>query len=59
MDEHKKWIDAEMEKVTEEDLEMVNRMKSTFMPGKKIAAISASVGTYFNAAQAQQLKKQK
>ena len=33
-------------------------MKYTFMPGKKIAAISASVGTYFNAAQAQQIKKQ-
>ena len=52
-------IDAEMEKVTAEDLERVNRMKSTFMPGKKIAAISGAVGTYFNAAQAQQLKKQK
>jgi pyruvate carboxylase subunit A len=59
VDEHKKWIDAEMEKVIAEDLERVNRMKSTFMPGKKIAAISGAVGTYFNAAQAQQLKKQK
>ena len=48
-----------MEKVIEEDLERVNRMKSTFMPGKKIAAISATVGTYFNAAQAQQTKKTK
>ena len=46
-------------KVIAEDLERVNRMKSTFMPGKKIAAISGAVGTYFNAAQAQQLKKQK
>jgi pyruvate carboxylase subunit A len=59
VDEHKKWIDAEMEKVTAEDLERVNRMKSTFMPGKKIAAISGAVGTYFNAAQAQQLKNKK
>ena len=57
VDEHKKWIDDEMEKVILEDLDRVNRMKSTFMPGKKIAAISATVGTYFNAAQAQQLKK--
>ncbi len=59
VDEHKKWIDAEMEKVIAEDLERVNRMKSTFMPGKKIAAISGAVGTYFNAAQAQQLKDKK
>jgi pyruvate carboxylase subunit A len=48
-----------MEKVIAEDLERVNRMKSTFMPGKKIAAISGAVGTYFNAAQAQQLKNKK
>ncbi|WP_297981630.1 acetyl-CoA carboxylase biotin carboxylase subunit [uncultured Methanobrevibacter sp.] len=57
VDEHKKGIDAEMEKVIEEDLERENRMKSTFMPGKKVAAISATVGTYFNSAKAQQLKK--
>jgi len=57
VDEHKIGIDEEMEKVIEEDLERVNRMKSTFMPGKKVAAISASVGAYLNNAKAQQLKK--
>ena len=41
----------------EEDLETVNRMKSTFMPGKKVAAISTAVGTYFTAAKSQQLNK--
>ena len=31
--------------------------KITFMPGKKIAAISAAVGSYQNAAKAQQMQK--
>lgn len=48
VDEHKKGIEEEMEKVILENLETVNRMKSTFMPGKKIA-ISSTVGPYFNA----------
>ena len=45
-DTYKKGIEAEMENVMLEDMEYVNRLKSTFMPGKKIAAISAAVGTY-------------
>ena len=55
VDEHKTGINQEMENVIEEDLETVNRMKSTFMPGKKVAAISTAVGTYFTAAKSQQL----
>ena len=43
-----------MEHVILEDLEYVNRLKSTFMPGKKIAAISAAVGSYQNAVKHQQ-----
>ena len=56
IDQHKKGIDQEMEKVIEEDLEYVNKLKSTFMPGKKIAAISAAVGAYQNAAKNQMRK---
>ena len=50
-------IQAEMENVIEEDLEYVNRLKSTFMPGKKIAAISAAVGSYQNMVKHQQMQK--
>jgi pyruvate carboxylase subunit A len=48
VDEHKKGLDDEMKKVILEDLERVNRLKSTFMPSKKIAAISTAVGSYLN-----------
>jgi pyruvate carboxylase subunit A len=57
IDQHKKGIDIEMVNVIEEDAEYVNKLKSTFMPGKKIAAISAAVGSYQNAAKAQQMQK--
>jgi len=57
VDDHKDIIDADMEQVIKEDLEEVNRMKSTFVPGKKIAAISSAVGSYVAAAQHQQMKK--
>ena len=46
-----------MDNVIAEDLEYVNRLKSTFMPGKKIAAISAAVGSYLNTAKTQQMQK--
>ena len=57
IDLHKKGIEHEMENVIAEDLEIVNKMKSTFMPGKKIAAISAAVGSYQNAVKNQQIQK--
>ncbi|KZX17783.1 biotin carboxylase [Methanobrevibacter cuticularis] len=57
VDEHRKGIDDDMEKVISEDLEQVNRLRSTFMPGKKIAAISAAVGSYLTTAKNQQMKK--
>ena len=50
-------IETEMANVIAEDLEIVNKMKSTFMPGKKIAAISAAVGSYQNQAMAHMAKK--
>jgi len=57
VDEYRKGIDCEMEEVVKEELERVNRLKSTFMPGKKVAAISAAVGSYLNTAKSQKLKK--
>ena len=57
IDTYKKGIEEEMDKVIAEDLDYVNRLKSTFMPGKKIAAISAAVGSYQNMARHQQMQK--
>ncbi len=57
IDQHKKEIDIEMVNVIEEDAEYVNKLKSTFMPSKKIAAISAAVGSYQNAVKHQHDKK--
>ena len=57
IDTYKKGIELEMNNVIAEDVEYVNRLKSTFMPGKKIAAISAAVGSYQNAAKAHRGKK--
>ena len=48
IDQHKKEIDIEMVNVIEEDAEYINKLKSTFMPSKKMAAISAAVGVYQN-----------
>jgi len=57
VDEHRKGIMEEMEKVVQEDKERVDRLKSTFLPNKKVAAITAAVGNYMNAAQSQQQQK--
>lgn len=57
IDTYKKGIEEEMEKVIAEDAEYVNKLKSTFMPGKKIAAISAAVGSYQNRVKHQQIQK--
>ena len=57
IDQYKKGIESEMIHVIEEELEKVNKLKSTFMPGKKIAAISAAVGSYLNTSMAKQMEK--
>ena len=57
IDTYKKGIEAEMNNVIAEDMDYVNRLKSTFMPGKKIAAISAAVGSYQNQAHHKMQKK--
>lgn len=57
IDTYKKGIESEMNNVIAEDLEIVNKLKSTFMPGKKIAAISAAVGSYQNQAKSHIGKK--
>ncbi|KZX11193.1 acetyl-CoA carboxylase biotin carboxylase subunit [Methanobrevibacter curvatus] len=46
IDEYRKGIEEEMIKVIAEDTERLNRLKSTFMPNHKIAAISAAVEYY-------------
>ncbi|QUH23900.1 acetyl-CoA carboxylase biotin carboxylase subunit [Methanobacterium alkalithermotolerans] len=51
VDEHHKGIQDNMEKVIAQDKEMENRLKSTFLPGKKVAAISAAVGSYMKSVQ--------
>ena len=57
IDNYKESIDEEMVNVIAEDLEYVNKLKSTFMPAKKIAAISAAVGNYLTAANKEIQKK--
>lgn len=57
VDDYRKGIEDEMRRIKEEDAERINRMRSTFMPGKKVAAISAAVGSYLNTAKNQQMKK--
>lgn len=57
IDNYKESIDKEMVNVIAEDLEYVNKLKSTFMPAKKIAAISAAVGNYLTAANQEMQKK--
>ena len=57
IDQYKNGIDSDMVYVIADDLENVNKMKSTFMPSKKIAAISAAVGSYLNTAKNQQMNK--
>ena len=46
VDEHKNGIMDDMQKVLYEDKEIEARLKSTFLPNKKIAAISAAVNNY-------------
>ncbi|HTX61710.1 MAG TPA: acetyl-CoA carboxylase biotin carboxylase subunit [Methanobacterium sp.] len=50
VDEYKNEIYDNMQKVVEEDREMVERLKSTFLPSKKVAAVSAAVSSYVHAA---------
>ena len=57
IDTNKKGIEEEMVNVIAEDLEYVNKLKSTFVPAKKIAAISAAVGTYLTDAKIKQTQK--
>lgn len=46
VDEYKKEISANMQKVVQKDKEMEDRLKSTFLPSKKVAAVSAAVSSY-------------
>ncbi|MGC9517360.1 MAG: acetyl-CoA carboxylase biotin carboxylase subunit [Methanomicrobiales archaeon] len=46
VDQHKNGIMDDMHKVIAEDKEMEIRLKSTFLPNKRVAAISAAVNNY-------------
>ena len=58
IDTYKQGIEEEMVNVISEDLDHMNKLNSTFMPAKKIAAISAAVGSYLNAANEEIQKRQ-
>lgn len=46
VDQHKEGILDDMKVVVEKDLEIANRLKATFMPEKKVAAITSAIGSY-------------
>ncbi len=46
VDEYKQEITENMERIVKEDKEMVLRLKSTFLPSKRVAAVSAAVSSY-------------
>lgn len=46
VDDYKKGIEEDMEKIILEDLERINLLKSTFTSPKKIAAISVALNSY-------------
>jgi pyruvate carboxylase subunit A len=46
VDEYKNEIMDNMQKVVQKDKEMEDRLKSTFLPSKKVAAVSAAVSSY-------------
>ncbi len=46
VDEYRIEITDDMRKVVEKDREMEERLKSTFLPTKKVAAVSAAVSSY-------------
>jgi pyruvate carboxylase subunit A len=46
VDEYKQEIMENMVKVIKEDKEMEGRLKSTFLPSMKVAAVSAAVNSY-------------
>ncbi|MCK9151307.1 acetyl-CoA carboxylase biotin carboxylase subunit [Methanobacterium alcaliphilum] len=50
VDQHRNGINQEMERVVAEDKEKEARLRSTFLPNKKVAAVSAAVGSYMSQA---------
>lgn len=57
VDEYKNEITDNMLKVIEEDREMVERLKSTFLPTKKVAAVSAALSSYMTSLNESKSKK--
>ncbi|NYB52732.1 MAG: acetyl-CoA carboxylase biotin carboxylase subunit [Methanobacteriaceae archaeon] len=46
VDENKQEIREKMEKIVQEDKNRVSRLKSTFLPSKRVAAVSAAVSSH-------------
>jgi pyruvate carboxylase subunit A len=46
VDQYKNEIIENIEKVIQKDKEMEARLKSTFLPSRKVAAVSAAVSSY-------------
>ena len=46
VDEYRKEIMDNMAKIIQKDKEMETRLKSTFLPSKRVAAISAAVNSH-------------
>ena len=57
IEENKRDLKMEIEKVVEEQEARINELKSTFLPNKKIAAISTSVNTYMQRIMEDQQKR--
>ena len=55
--DNKQDLITEIERVMKEDEKRVLQLKSTFLPSKKVAAISTSVNTYMNRIIEDQKKK--
>jgi pyruvate carboxylase subunit A len=56
VDEYKQEIMENMAKVIQEDKKMADRLKSTFLPSKKVAAVSTAVASYMAAHSANEKK---
>jgi pyruvate carboxylase subunit A len=56
VDEYRKEIMDNMEKVIREDKEKEARLKSTFLPSKRVAAVSAAVSSHISSSMANKKK---
>lgn len=48
IEENKRDLITEIEKVVQQDQERIAKLKATFLPNKKVAAVATSINTYMN-----------